>query len=112
MASVMVMIALTFLGVANLYQTTTASRAVANEIYKKKAFYLAEAGIESAMWQVDNDEDWSDGTPADYSDNLGDGSFNVVFSSRTEDSIQIESTGIINTIGGQVTRTIKVKAAR
>ena len=113
-AAIMVMIVLCSLGVAASYQFISGSRSVESEIYAKKAFYLAEAGIERAMWQLDNDsdDDWSNATPSDFNAALGEGSFNVVFSSRAEDSIQIESTGTLQAGGAVTTRTIKVKVAR
>lgn len=112
MAALMVMTVLCFLGVAGLYKFTSGSRSVGREIYAKKAFYLSEAGIESAIWRLDNDTDWSDAAPADFSGSLDDGSFNVIFTSRLKDSVQIESTGIVLTDSGNVTRKIDVKMTR
>lgn len=111
-ATIAVMVALSFLGVASLYQVTVAVKAVDSEIYEKKALYLAEAGIEAAMWRLNNDDDWNDGQPADFTGTLGEGSFNAALSSRTVDSIQVESTGSVNSAGGVVTRRIIVKVSR
>ncbi|MFH0790800.1 MAG: PilX N-terminal domain-containing pilus assembly protein [Candidatus Omnitrophota bacterium] len=115
LTSLMVMMVLSLLGVSMLAKLTMGSRSVGREMYAKKAFYLAEAGIESAVWRLDNDgdSDWSNGTPADFSGSLGSGSFNVIFSSKAKDSIQIESTGIVPTnSGGNITRIIKTKITR
>lgn len=112
-AAIVVMVALSFLGLASLYQVTTAVKVADSEIYEKKALYLAEAGIEAAMWRLDNDNDWSDGIPADFSGSIEAGSsFNVALTGRAKDSIQIESTGIASSTGGQVTRRITVKVSR
>lgn len=111
-ATIVVMVALSFLGVASLYHVTTAVKVVESETYEKKALYFAEAGIEAAMWRLDNDDDWGDGTPPGFDGSLGEGSFDVEFTSGTVDSIQIESTGRVNSAGGQVTRGIKVKISR
>lgn len=111
-ATIVVMVALSFLGIASLYQVTIAVKAVESEVYNKKALYFAEAGIEAAMWRLENDNNWGDGTPPCFAGFLGEGSFDVEFSSGTVDSIQIESTGIASSAGGQVTRSIKVKISR
>ena len=82
------------------------------ELALKKALYLAEAGITRAIWYLEQyPDDWEDtvSVPDQLYSNVqcAQGTYSVTLSSRTANSIQIESTGQVE--GNERTVRVKVK---
>jgi predicted acyltransferase (DUF342 family)/type II secretory pathway pseudopilin PulG len=64
------------------------------DLQEQQAFYIAQAGIEWYMEQLENDSDWSDNTSPVISDQPFDvGRFTVECSAQEIDSIDITVTG-------------------
>ena len=109
--ALMVMFALFLFGVTTLTRVTSAQKTMAGGKESTQAFYLAEAGIERALWRLGHDRNWGDITPPSnlYTDEpLGEGTYTVVLKCRTKNDIQIESTGKV----GNSQRTVRVKIRR
>ncbi|MDP8217330.1 MAG: hypothetical protein P9M03_01250 [Candidatus Theseobacter exili] len=102
-----VMIALLLLGSALLVLTQSNYISAGIERDEKRAFYIAFAGVERAIYELNQDSDWSDGTPSSdlYTDEsldyeAGDvtyaSSYTIVLTNRSKDDVRIKSTGKVN----------------
>ncbi len=118
---IVVMMVMLFLGAALLILTRTATIFGGAERDRKRALYTAEAGIEKAIYVLnqDEDEDWSDETPPSnlYTDEeliyqVGDktyiGEYTVILNNRSENDIMITSTGMVN----GTKRKIRIRVAK
>lgn len=102
-----VMVALLLLGSALLVMTQSSYISAGIERDGKRAFYIAFAGVERAIYELNQDSDWSDGTPSSdiYTNEslnyeAGDaayaGSYTVKLKNRTQKDVRIESEGTVN----------------
>lgn len=74
-----------------------------------KAYYIAEAGAETAIREIKEDIDWSDGfTNVEFPPGSG-GSFTVTISHPSSSLIEITSTGKIEQSSKTVKVTLKVE---
>lgn len=102
-----VMVALLLLGSALLVMTQSNYISAGVERDEKRALYIAFAGVERAIYELNQDNDWSDETPTSnlYTDEslnyeAGDvayaGSYTVKLKNRTQKDVRIESEGTVN----------------
>ena len=106
----MIMTAMFLFTAATLVRVVVGQKSVGIELNTKKALYVAEAGITRALWKLDedSDNDWSNGSPADFNGSLAGGTYAVVFNSSDKDSVQIQSTGTVQ----EKSRILRVKVKR
>jgi len=121
--------AVTVTGIAFLNSGVMENRAASREITKNEAFYLAEAGLERTLWNLEQDfevggDDWTDGDingvsvgepdggswrVLGYDESslqLGAGSYRVKLKYVDEDEIWLRSTGTVE----NVTKTTQLYA--
>lgn len=88
---------------------STGSRSAVIDTQAQQAFYIAEAGLEWYMEQLENDNDWSSPPAVLTGQAFGAGTFNVVYSNATADSIDVTSTGkVIGWDGNNIQRVTSV----
>jgi len=109
--SLLIMLMLTVLGIAAIRTVTTDINIAANDRSAKQAFTLAEAGVERALAEINNNTidppDDVDGSSVTLSDSShSTGSYNVSITRIAADMLQITSTG--TTTNGKGTKTIVV----
>jgi len=119
---IILMLALTITGVAFLNAGVMEYRLAKREVYKNKAFYIAEGGLERTLWNLKQDfvngsEDWTDGdingvtvsdpvdgwrvlgyAPSYAQTSLGAGSYLVKVKYVDKDEIWVKSTGTVEGI--------------
>ncbi len=112
----LVMVAMLLLGSALLVLTQSNYISAGVERDEKRALYTAFAGVEKAIYELNQDGDWSDGTPADFTESLTyqaggntyTGAYTVEFKSKSQKDVRIKSKGEVNNserkIGVRVTR--------
>ena len=102
-----VMVALLLLGSALIVMTQSNYISAGVERDEKRAFYVAFAGIERAVYELNQDNDWSDGTPSSalYTDESLNyeaedvtytGTYTIVLTNRSKNDVRIISTGKVN----------------
>ena len=117
--SLMVIVGLFLLGADLLVSSRSAYRTAGAERDLKRALYVAEAGIERAIYVLNQDDDWSDNEITDLfngdktiSYSLGEvsytGTYTVALTTASKENIQITSTSEVN----KSKRKIKVKVTR
>ncbi len=93
------------LGVAFLTILHSAYRVSSVQERGMKAFWLAEAGVEKTIVPILRDTGWSDNSDSSFSEDLGEGSFEVgVDYTQTNKCVKITSKGTVRSIE----RTIEV----
>lgn len=102
---VMLLVATLVLVIATMMSTGT--RASVVDMQAQQAFYLAQAGMEWYMEQLEGDSDWSS-PPAVKTDQVfGAGTFSITYANAAMDSIDVTATGkVTGWDGNDVQRVI------
>ena len=74
-----------------------------------KAYYIAEAGVETAIRMLKEDVNWDEGFDGVEFPPGSGGRFTVVLSRPDPDTVRIESTGEIGGASKRVSVTIRIK---
>jgi len=91
--------------VVSMLDLTTTDLKVARNLQEElKAYYIAEAGAETAIRELKNDINWSDGFENAQFPPGSNGSFTVTISHPDSSLIEITSVGKI----GETSKTVKV----
>lgn len=88
---VMLIVATLALLIASMMSTGNISSVT--DMQAQQAFYLAQAGMEWYMEQLENDSDWSSPPTVKTDQAFGAGTFTVTYSNEAEDSIDVQATG-------------------
>ena len=104
-----IMVTLTAITTGFLFMTSTQLRGSAYDVASSKALWIAEAGLQQAIYQIKNDSDYRD-SPAAINENLGDGSFSVSVS-EDGNAYTITSTGTVDTLNRKVTQSMDIAIA-
>ena len=84
---IIVMLLLFTLGTAILALVSTERKISVNQLQSKRSFYLAEAGVQRVMAELENDYSWSEGQESNnilISEALGEGTITVILDERDE----------------------------
>ncbi len=93
------------IGISIAQVVTIQSSVAANRIRDEKAFYIAEAGVQHAIFKVRKNTTWLTGFPAE---NFGDGLYSVALAQPSlADDLVVTSAGKV----GESTRSLTVRAA-
>ncbi len=104
-AVVVIIFLLTVVGLALLEMSRGEAVLVMKDAQYLKAFNLAEAGIERALWKMADEPEWAEGfTDAP----LGDGTYSVTVTPLGSKWYMITSTGIVGRIGKTLMLRAKV----
>lgn len=76
------------------------------DMQAQQTFYLAQAGMEWYMEQLENDSDWSSPPTVKTDQAFGAGTFTVTYSNEAEDSIDIFATGKITGWDGNTVQRV------
>ena len=104
-----IMVTLTAITTGFLFMTSSQLRGSAYDVASSKALWIAEAGLQQAIYQIKNDSDYRD-SPAAINENLGDGSFSVSVS-EDGNAYTITSTGTVDTLNRKVTQSMDIAIA-
>lgn len=120
---IILMLAVTITGLAFLNAGVMENSLVRREIHKNQAFYLAEAGVEATIWQLNYGDSslsgWTQDAEGNYHspmENLEDpqgssvGDYKVTVQDKETNNPVIESTGYVPSIEaeGRVEKTVRV----
>jgi hypothetical protein len=110
---IFIFILVTF-GVALLSMTSNDIKLSALQRDSTKAFYIAEAGIEKALYFLKNDyesdQDWTDITPPTDTGDFDEGTYTVTFDIKSSKSVTIKSKGIYIRPTRDIPRYIQIDA--
>lgn len=105
--SVIILVSLTVITTAFVMMLTARTRAAAAELDSAKAFWLAEAGIQEAVYKVMNDLAYRD-EPVDMTASLGSGTYTVSAVKQSGKTVyDISSTGTSGSMSRTITQTAK-----
>jgi len=91
--------------VVSMLDLTTTDLKVARNLQEElRAYYIAEAGAETAIKELKNDVNWSDGFEGVSFPPGSDGSFTVTISHLDSSLIEVTSVGKV----GETNKTVKV----
>jgi hypothetical protein len=77
------------------------------DMQSEQAFYIAHAGMEWYLEQLQGDTNWSNGVPAVKTNQVfGAGTFSVTFSNPTRNAIDIVGTGKVNAWDGNTVQRV------
>jgi Tfp pilus assembly protein PilX len=93
-ATVGMMLILSILGLVGVSLFGSASSLSLDYMHAQQSFYIAEAGMEWYLEQLQNDANWSDNINEPARDFAG-GNFTITVSNQQTDSITVTSTGIV-----------------
>ncbi len=119
-----ILTALLFLGVYFLTFSLTESKISRSQGASAQAYYLAEAGVNEAIWKLKNDPSWAsdfidpnknpylDGTywKDEFTHSFGDGSYTVTIQNSACGKGEIVSTSVLPLTGGTAKRVVKTVA--
>lgn len=110
-----IMLILSFLGIVAVSLLGSSSASGLDFFYSQKAFYIAEAGRQWYLEQLQNDSSWSDNAASGDKGpkSFAGGSFTIAVSSCQTDSIDFTSTAAITGYEGQpVQRVVSSNVSR
>lgn len=120
--SVLIMAVLLIMGAYFLIFTVAESKISKSQMMAMQTYYLAEAGINEAIWRINNDQEWENNfeTPPncyDWSTSsfrgdilLPGSSYNIEVSNSDCGKAEIISTSVLNLFGGKTSqRIVKTK---
>lgn len=105
-AVVIIMLLVATLALLIASTISTGSRAAVIDIQEQQAFYLAEAGLEWYVEQLENDDDWSTPPAIRTNQSFGTGTFTVAYSDAAEDSIDVTVTGRVMGLDGNYAQRV------
>ena len=80
------------------------------DMQSDQAFYIARAGMEWYLEQLQGDSDWSKGNPVvpavKTNQVFGTGTFSVTYANNAKDAINIQSVGVVNAWDGNTVRRV------
>ena len=94
-AVIIVMLIVATLALMMASTMSTGNISSVTDMHAQQALYLAQAGMEWYVEQLENDSDWSSPPTVKTDQVFGAGTFSVTYANETTDSIDITSTGKI-----------------
>lgn len=109
--SAILLLSLSVIVAAFLFLVTTRARTAAAGLDSAKAFWLAEAGIQQAVFKLKNDVNYRT-TPKDLDGSLGEGAYSVTVTASTTvpDNWSAVSTGTKDAVTRTITQTLSLRS--
>ncbi len=92
-----------------LFMTSAQLKGSGNDVASSKALWIAEAGIQQAIYQLKNDSGYRN-SPTAINANLGDGSYSVSVS-KNGSTYDLSSTGTVDVLNRKVMQSADVSIA-
>ncbi len=111
-AVIIVMLLVATLSLVVASTVTSANISSVTDMQTQQAFYIAQAGVEWYIEQLENDNDWSTPPAVKTDESFGVGTFSVTYANEEETSIDVTGTGEVtgwdgNTVQRAITQHIE-----